>query len=91
MILDFTHVTGQGLDRVDLRLIDASPFVAGNQAFRYIGAAAFDGDGAASAGQVRIDVVSAGRYRAAADRDGDGTADFAVEIVSATGPAAGRR
>ncbi|MBW6401494.1 M10 family metallopeptidase C-terminal domain-containing protein [Roseomonas sp. HJA6] len=88
VILDFVSIPGQ-IDRVDLRSIDANPFVAGNQAFAFIGAAAFDGDGAASAGQVRVQTLAAGRFRAEADVDGNGAADFAVEIHSANTPAAG--
>ena len=89
VILDFTSQAGQGLDRIDLRQMDANPFLNGNQAFSYIGGAAFDGDGAASAGQLRVQAVSAGRYLAEGDLDGNGIAEFAVEIHTAATPTAG--
>lgn len=73
VIADFTR----GLDRVDLRNIDANPYVAGNQAFVFRGTAAFDGVGAASAGQLRY-VVDGGHARVEADLNGDGWADMHI-------------
>jgi hypothetical protein len=51
VITDFSRAQG---DRIDLGTLDANPEVSGNQAFRFIGAAAFTG-----AGQVRA-VTSGG-------------------------------
>jgi Ca2+-binding RTX toxin-like protein len=84
LIADFTFSGGQ-LDRVGLNLIDANTTLAGNQAFNFIGGAAFGG----AAGQLRVESVSPGVYLASGDVNGDATADFAITIQSATAPVAG--
>jgi Ca2+-binding RTX toxin-like protein len=84
-ILDLVAAEG---DRVDLRFIDANPTMAGNQAFAFLGTAGFGGAGAASAGQLRVALVAPGVWRAQGDTNGDGAADMAIDIVSATGPGA---
>jgi Ca2+-binding RTX toxin-like protein len=60
-----------GVDRIDLRGMDADTDASGNQAFVFIGAAKFTSE----AGELRYakGVVSG-------DVDGDGRADFAIEI-----------
>jgi Ca2+-binding RTX toxin-like protein len=60
-----------GSDRIDLSAIDADSVAAGNQAFAFIGNAAFGN----VAGQLRFDsgILSG-------DLDGNGTADFAVAV-----------
>jgi Ca2+-binding RTX toxin-like protein len=62
-------------DRIDLVTIDANAHAAGNQAFTYIGAAAFTGVD----GQLRF---AAGMLQA--DMTGDGIADFEVRIFGPT-------
>ncbi|MCP8937226.1 M10 family metallopeptidase C-terminal domain-containing protein [Alsobacter sp. SYSU M60028] len=76
-ITDFTR----GVDRIDLRGIDAvAASSATDQAFAFIGAAAFDGH----AGQLRF---SAGLLQA--DVNGDRVADFIVNISNVTTLSAG--
>ncbi|MGB8811863.1 MAG: M10 family metallopeptidase C-terminal domain-containing protein, partial [Paracoccaceae bacterium] len=65
-IADFQHAQG---DRVDLRAIDAETNLAGDQAFHFIGGAAFGRD----AGELRF---SAGFL--IGDVNGDGVADFRI-------------
>ncbi|CAH0231322.1 calcium-binding protein [Roseomonas sp. CECT 9278] len=76
-------------DRIDLRLIDANTLLSGDQAFAWIGGAAFGGLGAASAGQLRVTVSAPGEWRAEGDIDGNGLADLRIDIASAGGPGAG--
>lgn len=74
-IADFTQAQG---DRIDLSLIDADAGAAGNQAFAFIGSAAFSG----TAGQLRF--AAAGTdTRVEADLDGDGTADLTIVLTGA--------
>jgi Ca2+-binding RTX toxin-like protein len=63
-------------DRIDLSAIDADPGVDGDQAFAFIGAAAFSNH----AGQVRVEVVD-GLAIVTGDVNGDGTADFAIALA----------
>ena len=68
LVSDFS--SGQG-DRIDLSDIDANALLAGDQAFTYIGSAAFS-----EAGQVRFAVgILEG------DTDGDGITDFEVQLL----------
>lgn len=66
-ILDFRH----GIDKIDLSAIDARLDRAQDQAFDFIGNAAFTG----TSGQLRY-----ANGRLSGDIDGDGVADFALEI-----------
>jgi len=76
----FTRGPGQQ-DRIDLSLIDANNLTAANDAFTFIGNAAFGGQGAASAGQVRYFTFGGGNHCIVeADRDGNGTADFQIFV-----------
>ena len=59
--------------------IDAVKGTAANEAFAFIGAAAFSGQ----AGQLRAELAG-GRIRIEGDRDGDGLADLAILTSSAT-------
>jgi len=68
-ILDFTS----GVDKIRLLDIDANSGVAGNQAFTFIGNAAFSG----AAGQLRS-YSSGGQNYLAGDVNGDGLADFTI-------------
>ncbi|MGL6211544.1 MAG: calcium-binding protein, partial [Paracoccaceae bacterium] len=62
-----------GVDLIDLSLIDANTVLAANQAFAFIGATAFS----SVAGQLRYSAVD-GLLQG--DTNGNGTADFAIEI-----------
>jgi Ca2+-binding RTX toxin-like protein len=68
----FSH----GFDRIDLATIDANALVAGNQAFSFIGAAAFSG----VAGQLRYSNYS-GTVIIDADVNGDSTADMQILVA----------
>ena len=65
-------------DRIDLSAIDASTKASGNQAFVFIGTAAFDG----TAGQVRY-VKQASDTYIYGDVNGDKVADFAIHLDDA--------
>jgi Ca2+-binding RTX toxin-like protein len=69
VIVDFNRAEG---DRVDLRHMDTNPGLAGDQAFAWIGDAAFSN----VAGQLRF---SGGVL--AGDMDGNGIADFAITMT----------
>ena len=73
-ITDFSHAEG---DRIDLSLIDASTTAAGNNAFNFIGTTAFANDGVG--GKLRF-VQDAGNTFIEGDRNGDGTANFAIRL-----------
>ena len=72
-ITDFSHAQG---DRIDLAGIDARFTVAGDQAFTFIGTAAFTG----VAGQLHI-WQNAGRTIVSGDVNGNGTADFNIVLT----------
>lgn len=77
-IFDFSFGGTFGTDRVDLRQIDANTHIAGDQAFAFIGSAAFSGSGVASAGELRVVALSNFPGRIEGDVNGDGVADLAV-------------
>jgi Ca2+-binding RTX toxin-like protein len=62
-----------GADKIDLTLIDASKGAAGDQAFRFIGSAAFSG----TAGELQATALGANTL-VSADVDGNGKADFQI-------------
>jgi len=72
-LMDFARLEG---DRIDLQFIDADTTQAGDQAFSFIGAAAFGG----IAGQLRY-VALTDTTLVQADVDGDAAADFSVQIA----------
>ncbi|WP_051683145.1 M10 family metallopeptidase C-terminal domain-containing protein [Sphingomonas sp. UNC305MFCol5.2] len=72
MIFDFSR--GQG-DRISVTNIDADLLLAGNQNFTFLGANAFTG----TAGQLRYEKVG-GHTFIFADADGDGVADFQLQV-----------
>ncbi|MGF6230183.1 Ca2+-binding RTX toxin-like protein [Inquilinus ginsengisoli] len=80
-ITDFSHAQG---DRIDLAGIDARFTVAGDQAFSFIGTAAFTG----VAGQLHY-WHDAGRTIVSGDVNGNGTADFNVTLTGTIGLVAG--
>ncbi|HEU0099171.1 MAG TPA: M10 family metallopeptidase C-terminal domain-containing protein [Allosphingosinicella sp.] len=71
-ILDFTP----GTDKIDLGRIDANSFVAGDQAFAWIGSNAFSG----SAGQLRA-YEQDGTWFVEGDVNGDGVADLVIALT----------
>jgi serralysin len=74
-ITDFTT----GVDRIRLSEIDAKSGVAGNQAFSFIGNSAFHN----VAGELRA-YTAGGDHFVAGDVNGDGVADFSVNVGAAT-------
>ncbi|MFY8092491.1 MAG: beta strand repeat-containing protein [Niveispirillum sp.] len=75
-IADFSTVDG---DRIDLSGMDADSGTAADDAFTFIGAAAFTN----VAGQLRIQVVGTD-LQVLGDINGDGTADFAITLTAVT-------
>jgi Ca2+-binding RTX toxin-like protein len=71
VIVDFV----QGSDKFDLSTIDADSVLAGNQAFTFIGAAAFSG----VAGQLRAAGTSATLIHG--DVNGDSVIDFSITLT----------
>ena len=71
-------------DKVNLGQIDANAGLAGNQAFTFIGAAAFSG----AAGELRLFIDASGKQVAAGDVNGDGLADFAIQFANSAAPVA---
>ncbi len=74
VILDFSAADG---DRIDLRPFDAVAGSIANDAFSFIGTAAFS----STAGELRY-VVSGARVMVLGDINGDGIADFAIRLDS---------
>jgi Ca2+-binding RTX toxin-like protein len=73
-IVDFV----QGQDRIDLSVIDASTALIGNDAFNFIGNAAFNN----TAGQLRFDTSTLiGVTRILADTDGNSTVDMEIHLA----------
>lgn len=66
-------------DRIDLRTIDANTTIGGNQRFKFIGDDAFSG----TAGELHIRDIGA-ITRVEGDINGDGRADFAIDVVGAS-------
>jgi len=80
-ILDFSHAQR---DKLGLSLIDAVAGVAGNQAFDFIGTAAFSHH----AGELRYTAVNGNVY-VYGDINGDGATDFSVQLHHLTSIQAG--
>lgn len=72
IIFDFTQAEA---DRIDLKLVDAKSAVAGDQAFAFIGTAAFHN----VAGELRF-VQGASSTVVQGDTNGDGVADFWITL-----------
>ena len=72
LILDFNR--GQG-DKVDLNKMDANSTIANDQAFSFIGKAAFSGN----AGELRYGITGE-TTTVSGDVNGDGVADFRVSL-----------
>jgi hypothetical protein len=71
-ILDFASG-----DRIDLSRMDANSAVAGDQAFTFIGSAAFGNH----AGELRFENQSGNIWLIQGDTDGNGVADFEVSVT----------
>jgi Ca2+-binding RTX toxin-like protein len=70
-IVDFTS----GQDTIDLSAVDANSLLGGDQAFAFIGTAAFSN----TAGELRYEQLSGNTYLTG-DTNGDGIADFMVKV-----------
>ncbi|MBV9929733.1 MAG: cadherin domain-containing protein [Alphaproteobacteria bacterium] len=74
VITDFSHAQG---DKIVLSGIDANSLAAGDQAFTFIGSAAFTH----VAGQLRFEGDGHGNTIVSGDVNGDGVADFQIQLV----------
>jgi uncharacterized phosphosugar-binding protein len=72
VVLDFNSAAG---DTLNLASIDANTAAAGNQAFAFIGTAAFSN----TAGELRFTSVGANGYLSG-DVDGDGISDLTIQL-----------
>ena len=70
-ITDFTH----GEDHIRLNFVDADSSIDGDQAFAFLGSAAFDNH----AGELRYEQISGNTY-VEGDTNGDGVADFMIRV-----------
>jgi hypothetical protein len=68
-------------DLIDLLAIDANTLAGGNQAFSFIGSAAFAGTGAASAGELRAASAGGADWLVQGDTDGNGVADWELFLT----------
>ncbi len=80
VITDFSHASAE---KINLNLVDANTLAGGNQAFTFIGSGAFTN----VAGQLHY-AHAAGNTYVEGDTNGDGTADF---VINLTGIAESRR
>lgn len=80
-VTDFSVRDG---DRIDLSAIDAQPSVADDQAFAFIGTAAFSG----AAGEVRLVALGAGNWLVELNIDADVGADMTIQLTSDFTPGA---
>jgi Ca2+-binding RTX toxin-like protein len=71
-IMDFSQAQG---DKIDLSLIDANTTVVGNQAFTFIGSAAFSN----TAGELRAQAMGTNTLLSG-DVNGNGVADFSIVV-----------
>ncbi|HEX8448215.1 MAG TPA: calcium-binding protein, partial [Allosphingosinicella sp.] len=78
-IVDFLS----GTDKIDLGRIDADVYSAGDQAFRIVAGSVFTGAGASSAGELLIYDGGRGFWHVEGDIDGDGNADFSINVIPA--------
>jgi Ca2+-binding RTX toxin-like protein len=81
VIVDFQD----GFDKIDLAGIDASTASSGNQAFSFIGTGVFTN----RAGQLRIDTSDPAKTLVLGDTNGDGVADFVIELTGSHSLSAG--
>ena len=77
---DFINGFVHGIDHIDLSLIDANALSGADDAFTFIGNAAFQ-VGAAHAGSLRYFTFGGGNLNIIeADRNGDGAADMQIFV-----------
>jgi Ca2+-binding RTX toxin-like protein len=79
-LLDLIGDFQVGVDKVDVSRVDANIFVAGDQAFHWIGSSAFSDAGAASAGEFRV-YQNGSYWFAEGDVDGNGDADLVIAFT----------
>jgi hypothetical protein len=79
-IADFNFAAG---DRISLSAIDARSGVAGDQAFAWIGGAAFSGEG-----QLHFAAAIGGGFAISGDVNGDLLADFSILVNAGPAPSA---
>jgi Ca2+-binding RTX toxin-like protein len=72
LVLDFSHAQG---DHIDLSGVDANTALDGDQAFSFIGTAAFT----SMAGELRYEVIKDHTF-VSGDTNGDGVADFVIRL-----------
>ena len=72
-INDFSQLQG---DKLDFASVDADTLTGGDQAFQFIGTAAFSN----VAGELRYDIIDGNTY-VYGDTNGDGVADFMVRVI----------
>ena len=70
-----------GTDKIDLSALDADPLTAGDQAFLFVGSAAFSH----VAGELRVVSSAAGYGVLSIDLNGDGLADFDLHLTGTDG------
>lgn len=73
-----------GADRIDLAAIDANALVTNDQAFNFLGTAAFGTSGVVNAGQLRISFTGANYVILDADVHGDGVTDMQIFVNGVT-------
>jgi Ca2+-binding RTX toxin-like protein len=78
---DFINDFTPGTDKIDLSTIDANPVAAGDQAFTFIGTAAFGGN----AGELRWeDSLTIAPDVLQMDVNGDGVPDMEIQLIGST-------
>lgn len=82
--LDLIADFGQGGDKIDLSALDANTLLSGDQGFSWLGTAAFSN----AAGQLRYETVG-GTRNLYGDVNGDGTADFQIQLAGTSKLAVG--
>jgi len=73
VITDFSRALQE---RIDLRGIDANPYLEGDQAFTWI-----TGDFTGAAGELSVVSFPGGTHRVRMDLDGDGAEDMALTVM----------
>jgi Ca2+-binding RTX toxin-like protein len=79
-IFNFEHFAGGGSDKIDLSYLDATFSLAGNQAFQFVGGAAFS----SANGEVRL-IEFGGDTLIWVDNDSDATAEMVIVVDGVTG------
>ena len=74
-----------GLDKIDLSQIDANTLIEGNQMFKWRGSSAFTVGDPTFVGQLRV-YQSNGIWFVEGEINGDGIADFALQVTTEPGP-----